>query len=151
MPIRCPRSRAISRSELGSGTPSSDIVPPITAPSGNRPVTARAVSVLPDPLSPIMPKRSPRCSEKLTSATASLAPKRTDSPETSSKDIGISLPQSGVDGVTQSVAGNIERNDDQHDCQARHQRQPRMDQEQALCAPQHQAKARFRRLRPETN
>src|SRR5690606_15648070 len=149
MPIRCPRSRAMSFSFEGRGRSSSVMLPETTAPSGNRPEMASAVMVLPEPLSPIMPKRSPRSSDRLTSETTSFVPKRMESWDSSSKDIGISLPQPGIERVAQAVARNVECDDDEHDSHARHQRQPRMDKEDALRIFQHQAQARRRRLCPQ--
>src|SRR5690606_7038057 len=125
---------------------------PLTcALSGCKPVSASAVMVLPEPLSPIIPKRSPRLSVKLTSLTAAYWAKRTARLATSSKDIGISLPQSRVDGIAQPIPGEVECDHDGHDAQARRQCQPGMHEKQALRIPQHQPQACSGGLRAQAN
>ena len=59
MPMRLPRSRAIGLFGRRQGSPVEQHAARALPRCGSSPVIASAVSVLPEPLSPMMPKRSP--------------------------------------------------------------------------------------------
>jgi hypothetical protein len=93
--IRLPRSRATSR----SGRPSSSVPRKRTEPvadssSGRRPSRASAVTVFPDPDSPMSPTRSPSARVRWTSTTRGVAPACTVSPVTWSTE-GAPVPGAG--------------------------------------------------------
>ena len=88
MDMRSPRSARRSRSGIPtSSTPSNRIEPVTSACSGSRPMTASAVTDLPEPDCPMMPRRSvaPSANEMPSTATARLRPKRTVRSVTSSR------------------------------------------------------------------
>src|SRR5690606_28001092 len=128
MPMRRPRNFARAASSSGRGAPSKASVPFNVAPSGRSPMTARADMVLPEPLSPMMPKRWPLPITKLTSSSTGVSPNETVRLSTLSNATDASdTTQPGVELVAQTIAREVECDDDKDDRDAGDQREERLE------------------------
>src|SRR5690348_180638 len=135
------------------------MLPVTTALSGSNPISASAVTDLPQPDSPTSPSVSPRLSAKLTPRTADAGPRlvlsRTPRPSTSIRGaltgpLISPLPrQSGIEQVAQSVTEKIEAEHGNGDSSTGIDREHRRLEQQRLCIVQHAAPGRLRRLGTE--
>src|ERR1700726_3939887 len=107
--------------------------PAVTLPAGSRiPITAYAVTDLPDPDSPTSAMVSPLSTAKLTLSSARTMPERvrnsTLSPSTLSAGAAVvmsaSCPSPGIDHVAQAVAKQVEAEHRDHQRQAGKKRIP---------------------------
>jgi hypothetical protein len=113
-PRICTRSRGgRSRSE----TPSSMIRPVVTAPLGNSPRIARAVRLLPEPLSPTSPTASPGAMRKETPRTTGRLPPRNATPRFSTTKPVLSVIETS-DAIGEPVADEADEAADDNDRQA---------------------------------
>src|ERR1700675_3779921 len=107
--------------------------PAVTLPAGSRmPITAYAVTDLPDPDSPTSAMVSPLSTAKLTLSSARTMPERVRksplSPSTRSAGAAVvmcvSCPSPGIDHVAQAVAEQVEAEHCDHQRQAGKERIP---------------------------
>ena len=138
MPILVLRLRRTSVSDIfARSSPSSTTLPPTTPPRffGISPMIERAVIVLPEPLSPTIPRVSPCRMSKLTRFTGLMVPSReyrwvssslmlstgSDILECCLLLLPANLPR--VESVVESVAQEVEPDDRDGQSQARHEHQ----------------------------
>src|SRR5258708_4979825 len=129
-----PRSSASSRSVWARrSAPPNIALPEVTRPAASRmPMTAKAVTDLPEPDSPTSATVSPLSTWKPTWSSTLTVPERvrnsTDSSSTASAGTALMCASScahpGIDDVAQPVAQQIEAEHRQHQRSARKQRHP---------------------------
>src|SRR5579863_4010418 len=154
MAMRSPRSvRHSASSSVASARPSNRSAPVVAAPSGNRPINARAVIVLPEPDSPTMPSVPPSSRPKEALRTMRRDPsgvgKSMFRPSTS-RSTSAPRAKARIEQIAQAVTKQVEPEHREHDGDAGEHRKSRRLEHQTLRVAEHPAPGGERRLGAET-
>src|SRR5438874_2341935 len=138
-----PRTSRSDGPRRPSSSTSSKLTEPVTrALAGSRPVSASAVTLLPQPDSPTSASTSRPDTSKLAESTASTGPSSVRKRTVRSRTRSTALP--GVQRVAQPVPEQVQRERQRHNGHPREHRHPRTVAEQRLGAGQHDAERRCR-------
>ena len=151
MPMRSPRSRPMARSDRPQQVRSRGSACARRCGArraASRPMTASAVTDLPQPLSPTRQCVSPRRTVQVDArAPPRCAPKRTRRPATSSTAAQTS--PAGAEQVAQPVAEQVDAQHQHEQRDARHHDHPGVEEHVVLALGDHQPPARQRRRHAE--